>query len=122
MSIQIVLKFLATCFLGCLLVFSSIKFYTQPLPPSSWPFHQIYHLLLGSNPHPSDTRPFPTKGDYTYFVSDKVDTGEKGPTVYARSPTLILSEMLTEVTVIFDSINGQTLPPISALAPEAAIQ
>ena len=47
MTPQFILKLSSTCFFVGLLIFSSIKFYQQPLPPSSEPLHNIYDWLHG---------------------------------------------------------------------------
>jgi hypothetical protein len=121
MSAHILLRFLGICCFACLLVFSCIEFYTQTNPPSVSTAGSLYHGLHGRNLHPSEARPFPASGEFTYGASRKIDTGPDGPTVYARAASLVFGGNATVVVLIFDSVQGQSLPPFSRLAPEPTL-
>jgi hypothetical protein len=54
MTTQGLVKFVALCCFGYLLVFSCIHFYTEPQAPSFMPFYHVYQALHGSDVYLSD--------------------------------------------------------------------
>jgi hypothetical protein len=120
MNLQLLIRFAAGCFFAVVLVFASIQFYSEPVPPSTWLFHGIYHWLHGENPHAEPHRPFPA-GEYVYEQSETIQPQTDGPKFLARVTSMQFGEETTEVSITFDSTTGQDLPPITSLAPHATI-
>lgn len=122
MSAKASLQTVALCAFVALLIYSSIRFYGQPFPPNFPIVHGIYHLLHGERLDPSNDRPFPKDGDYSYSGSESIKIGEKGPTIYGQDQRVIFSAANTAIFIRFVAEYGATIPDISAIAPHPTLR
>ena len=105
----------------CLLAFSCIQFYVQQNPPSMRLFYVVYQYLRGTEGLAWNEQPFPHNVPLAFSYSTKIDTGQNGPTIYARDPVVTFGDASTEYSLTFYAASGQSLPPLVTMAPAPSL-